>query len=73
MLAAEDRVRRPQRGAIELLARDAADSAVEAGFLEDRFGELGPRAVALGGHMPEAAGQLEQLRRRLCEVADVRG
>ena len=41
------------------------------GLLEDRAGELGPRALALGGHVPDALRQREQLARRLGQVADV--
>ena len=70
-LAAEHRVRRARRRTAELLGRDLAHAAVQPSLLEDRAGELGPRALALGGDVPDAARQLEQLPRRLREMADV--
>src|SRR4029079_8650183 len=70
-LAAQDRVRRAWGGPAEFLGRDLADAAVDSGLLEDRSRELGPRALALRGHVPDTAGQVEQLARRLGEVAHV--
>ena len=46
LLRAQHRVRRPRRLRAELGRRDPADAAVEAGLLEDRLREVGPRAVA---------------------------
>src|SRR5262245_29047782 len=51
--APENRVRRAGSGTGELLRRDPAYAAVEPGFLEDRLGEVGPRALAVGGDVPE--------------------
>src|SRR4051794_14446692 len=67
-LAAQDGVRGPRRRAAELRRRDRPDAAREAGLLEDRLGELGPAAVALGSHVPHALGQLDELARRGREV-----
>ena len=46
--------------------------AVEAGLLEDRLGELGPRAVAVRRDVVDAVRQLEQRAYRFREMADVR-
>ena len=71
-LAAQDRVRRPRRRAAQLLRRDRKDAAVDPGLLEDRAGELEPRALPFGGQVPGAVGKLEQLTGRLGEVVHVR-
>ena len=46
LLGAQHRVRRPRRLRAELGGRDPPHAAVEPGLLEDRLGEVGPRAVA---------------------------
>ena len=71
-LAAQHRVRGPRRRTAELRGRDPAHAAVEAGLFEDRLGELRPRAVAVGGDVPEPARQLDELARRRGEMTDVR-
>ena len=53
-LAAQDGVRRPRRRTLELRGRDAPHARVEARLLEDRLREVGPRAVAVRGDVPEA-------------------
>ncbi len=74
-LAAENRVRRPRRRTLELGRRDAPHAAVEPGFLEDRLGEVGPRALAVGGDVPQALRQVcvDERSRRVREMADERG
>ena len=67
----EHRVRGPRRGTAELGSRDPAHAAVEAGLLEDRLRELGPRALAVRGEVPDAARQLDELARRRREMADI--
>src|SRR5262245_61739613 len=51
LLAAQDRVRRSWSRAAELARRDPANSARERCLVEDRLGEVGPRAVAVGGNV----------------------
>src|SRR5207244_6089726 len=51
--------------------RDADDPAGEPRLLEDRFGELGPGAVALRGEMPDTVRSSQQLARGLGEVPNV--
>src|SRR5262245_15643893 len=63
-LAAEDRVRRAGSRTAQLSRRDAANAAVEAGLLEDRFRELGPGAVACGRDVVRALRKLEHILRR---------
>ena len=71
LLAAQHRVGGPRRLRAELGGRDPPHAAVEARLLEDRLGEVGPRAVAGGGDVVDAERQLEHRRRRLREMADV--
>ena len=52
-LAPEHGVRGPRRGARELRRGDTPDRAVDARLLEDRLGEVRPRAVAVGRDVPE--------------------
>src|SRR5664279_3646954 len=72
-LAAKHRVRWTRRRAVELGGRDTAHAAVEPGLLEDRLGELGPRAVTLGCDVPDPARQADELARRGGQMADIRG
>src|SRR6266536_5655288 len=72
-LASEDGVGGPRRGPTELGRRDPTHTTFDARLLEDRLGELGPRAVALRGHMPDPLWQLEQVACRLGEMAYERG
>src|SRR5690348_6596079 len=72
LLAPQHRVRRPRRRPAELLRRDRDDAALEPGFLEDRGRELGPRALAVGGDVPDAGRELHELAGRRGEVPDVR-
>ena len=53
-------------------AVDAAHVAAQPGLVEDRLGEVGPRAIAVGGNVPDAVRLLEQLACRGGEVADER-
>ena len=73
LLAAQHRVRGARRARAELGSRDPADARREACLLEDRLGEVGPRAVAGRRHVVDAERQLEHAVRRVCEVADVGG
>ena len=66
----EHRVRGPRRRPAELRRRDPANAAVDAGVFEDRLGEVRPRALAVGGDVPEPARQLDELARRRREMAD---
>src|SRR5438552_12571726 len=68
-LAAEDRVRRSRSRTAELLSRDRHHLAVDPSLAEDLAGEAGPRALALGGHVPDALRQLQQLPCRLREMS----
>ena len=61
LLAAQHRVRRPRRAGAELGGRDPAHAAVEARLLEDRLGEVGPRAVALRGDVVDAVAAARAL------------
>src|SRR5579884_2168462 len=70
--AAEDRVRGTRRLRAELGGRDPSHARRQRRLLEDRLGELGPRAVAGGGHVVRAVRQLEDGFRRLGQVTDVR-
>src|SRR5512133_985034 len=72
LLAAQNRIRRPLRGPSELGARDAAHPSVQAGFREDRLGELGPGCITFRGKVPDAKRPLQQLTRRSRQMADVR-
>src|SRR5204862_2283623 len=65
LLAAQHRVRRPRRGASQLLRRDRHDAAFELRLLEDRLRELGPGALAVGGGMPDPERQPDDLPRCL--------
>ena len=69
-LAAQDRVRGTRGRTAELSGRDPADAATQAGLLEDRLGELGPRAVARRRDMADAIRKLEDFLRRLREMPD---
>jgi len=73
VLATEHGVGGARRGAAELLARDPAHAAGEAGLREDRLRELGPGAVALRGDVPAAVRQLDNALRGFREVPDVGG
>src|SRR5688572_4880055 len=53
VLAAQHGVGRARGRTAELLRRDRSHPAVEAGFFEDCLREVGPRAVALGGEVPD--------------------
>src|SRR5262249_50618306 len=70
-LAPQDRVRGSLRLRAPLVARDPANAARQARLLEDRLGELGPGAVAVGGDVVDAERQLEDLLDRGGEMADV--
>src|SRR5262245_22587682 len=71
---AQDGVRRPRRRPVELGRRDALDAALDPGLLEDRLGELRPRAIAFGGDVVQPMGlqddvacgprQMARVRRR---------
>ena len=67
-LAAQHRVGRPRRGTAELRGRDPAHTTVETRLLEDRLGEVRPRAVAVGRDVPDAARQVDELSNRRREV-----
>src|SRR5215212_160680 len=67
--APEHGVRRTWSRPAELLRRDLAHPAVEPRLGEDHLGELGPRALPLRGQVPRAVRKLEQLARRLGEMA----
>src|SRR5438874_2170674 len=56
---------------VALGARDPPHAAVEAGLVEDRLRELGPRALAGRGEMPDAVRQLDERANRLRQVPDV--
>src|SRR5436305_1894898 len=71
VLAAQDRVSRTRGLRAELLRADPADARREAGLLEDRLREIGPRAIAPRGHVVGAVRQPHDLPRRLGEMADV--
>src|SRR5262245_44880211 len=64
-LAPQHRIPRARRGPAEVGRRHSAHPALEPRLLEDRLGELGPGAVAGGGHVPDAAGELEKRPCRL--------
>src|SRR5262245_46124987 len=53
MLASGHRVRRSWDRTLDLGGRDASDPTVEARLLEDRLGEVGPRAFTVRCQMPE--------------------
>src|SRR6185437_6087961 len=57
----------------ELPGRDLADTAVESRLLEDRARELGPRALALRGNVPDALRALQQLAGGFGQMAHVGG
>src|SRR5262245_10123247 len=59
-LGAKHRRRRSRRDGTELGGGDPADAALDSRLLEDRLGEIGPRAIPSGGEMIEPFGQLEQ-------------
>src|ERR671925_404910 len=63
LLRPEDGIRGPRSRAAQLFRRDAANTAVDRGFLEDRLRELGPGAIAVGGDVVEAVGKLHDLLR----------
>ena len=71
-LAPQHGVRRPRRRAAELGGRDPPHAAVEPRLLEDRLRELRPRAVAVGGEMPEPARKRDELVHRFGEMPDER-
>src|SRR3954470_12564269 len=71
LLGAEHRVRRAMGPRAELLSRDAADAALDAGVFEDRLREVRPRAVAARGHVVDAERQLGHRRHRGPEMTDV--
>src|SRR5687767_8681871 len=74
LFAAEDRERRARGLRAELRRRHTPDEAVEARLLEDRLREVGPRAVAGGGDVPDAERRtaLDQRPGGVGEVPDVR-
>src|SRR6266511_316995 len=69
LLASQHRVRRAWGERSEVGGRDSTHSAVQPGLLEDRLGEVGPRAVALRRHVVDAEGQLDDPSRGLGEMA----
>src|SRR5512133_3772317 len=69
-LAAEDGVRWPRRRSREVHARDPADTAVDAGVLEDRLREFGPGAVTVGGGVPDSRRQVQHDPGRSSEMPD---
>src|SRR5205823_11620692 len=68
LLAPQDRVRGPGSRSPELGRRDPANPTREAGLLEDRLGEIGPGAVAVGRDVVEAVRQLDDAPRGLGEM-----
>src|SRR4051812_24373116 len=71
-LAAEHRVGRARGGAPQLDRRDRADAALDARLLEDRRGELEPRALPLRRDVPDPFRQLDETPHRRREMPDVR-
>src|SRR5215210_5390159 len=68
LLSPEHRVGRSRREGAELGRRDSANPAGEPGLLEDRLGELRPRAVPAGRDVIGALRKIEHVARRLGEV-----
>ena len=68
-LRAQHRVRRPRRSGAELGGRDPPHAAIETGLLEDRLGELRPRALASGRDVVDAERQVDDRVDRLGQVA----
>src|SRR5215211_2041581 len=68
--APQDGVRRAKGRPAELLRRDLAHAGLEPSLLEDRRRELRPGALSLGGEVPGAIGEVEQLARGLGQMAD---
>ena len=56
-LAPQHGVRGSRGRTLELSRRDPPDTAAEPCLREDRLGEVGPRAVALGRNVPEPFGR----------------
>src|SRR4051794_25660325 len=71
-LASKHGVRRARRAPRELAARHSAYPGSDAGFLEDRLRELGPGAVTVRSHVPDAERPGEHFARGLGEMAGVR-
>src|SRR6187401_3802638 len=57
-LTAQHGVRGPRRRSLELGRRDTPYAALELRLLEDRLGELRPRAVAGGSYVPQTLRQI---------------
>src|SRR4051812_4290545 len=71
LLAAQDGVRGAGGTGAELRRGDPPHARLEAGLLEDRLREVGPRAVARGGDVVDAVREAHDLLRGPGEMADV--
>ena len=71
VLAAQHRVRGPGCRARQLGRRDPPHAARQPGLGEDRLGEVGPGAVALGGDVVEPVREPDERARGGREVSDV--
>ena len=71
-LGSEHGVGRASGGTAELLRRDPTNDAVDAGFREERFGEVCPRAVAVGRDVVDAEREIDDVSRHRGEMRRVR-